>query len=219
MDAAALEALIDLASADDPLGARAARSRARRALGAQAEAMAPLLDAMVRRASEVAHLRQLCGTDALTGVANRRAFEAAIGGALERQRGGGRGVSVVLLDLDGLKALNDTLGHAAGDEALREASDACRAAVRRGDLVARLGGDELAVLLRDTTEAEAGRVAARIRAAVEARRVQGRGLRTSVGWAEAAAPDEPAAALLARADARLYADKQRRKTERRRAAA
>jgi diguanylate cyclase (GGDEF)-like protein len=94
--------------------------------------------------------------DPLTGVANRRAFEQALDEAL--LAGGSSGVAVMLLDLDGFKQINDTLGHDAGDQLLTVLAARLSEAVRSGDLVARLGGDEFVVMLRGVaTSAAAAR--------------------------------------------------------------
>ena len=93
--------------------------------------------------------RHEADTDVLTGLANRRALERTLDAALARAGGRGRAVALLMLDLDGFKAVNDTHGHAAGDEALREVARRLRRSVRERDLVARLGGDEFVVVLTD----------------------------------------------------------------------
>jgi diguanylate cyclase (GGDEF)-like protein len=123
---------------------------------------------------------------------------------------------VAFLDLDGFKAVNDTLGHATGDALLVEVARRVSGAVRDGDTVARLGGDEFAVLLEDTgapltTERISVALAAPVTLA-GAPRVVG----TSLGIAEVGAGDGPATAddLLARADAAMYAAKRAGKSGR-----
>ncbi|MEC7525676.1 MAG: GGDEF domain-containing protein [Myxococcota bacterium] len=203
------EALTALASAEDPTLAREALRQARQALGEDAARYEPLMELLCRRATELARLRRLAGSDELTGLANRRAFNLALDRERARFERGSAGPAVVLIDLDGMKAINDELGHAAGDEALQHTAEALLEAVRASDLVARLGGDELALLLPETTAQGARAVAERARRFIEQRSVRGRPLRASVGWAVTSRRDPEA--LLATADARLYADKRRRR--------
>lgn len=211
-------ALTALASTDDPTQARLAMRAARAALGADAERFAPLMELMCQRVSELEQLRHLAGSDELTQAANRRAFQSALDREAARFTRGGEGFAVLLLDLDGLKEINDTLGHAAGDEAIIEAMAAIRDAVRATDLPARLGGDEMAVLLPETDLDGVLAVVARIRRLVESRRVGGRRLAISIGYAVA---DRMMSGceLLAQADRLLYEDKFERKAARHRAAA
>ncbi|HET6850486.1 MAG TPA: diguanylate cyclase [Gaiellales bacterium] len=93
--------------------------------------------------------RELAHRDQLTGLHNRRFFEDHLQQVLARSDRSGRPVGLLVLDLDGLKSINDGGGHLAGDAALRAAAAALRAAVRAGDLPCRLGGDEFAVILPD----------------------------------------------------------------------
>ncbi|MEV0895610.1 GGDEF domain-containing protein [Actinoplanes sp. NPDC049802] len=105
-------------------------------------------------------LRHQAMFDDLTGLANRSHFREEVMDALLTAAPGT--VSVLLIDLDGFKAVNDTLGHAAGDTLLAGVADKLRTSVRSGDLPARLGGDEFAVLLRDCDAGDAERTAQRI---------------------------------------------------------
>jgi diguanylate cyclase (GGDEF)-like protein len=100
-----------------------------------------------RTRSLLRRLEQLSQEDPLTGLANRRRWDAELGSACTDARERGGSVAVVLLDVDHFKAVNDRHGHAGGDEALRQVGRLLRGGVRGGDLVARLGGDELAVLM------------------------------------------------------------------------
>ena len=94
-------------------------------------------------------LEAQAASDALTGAANRRAFDGELARTVEAARAGGRPVALIMVDVDHFKTINDTWGHATGDRALRAVADALRAAAPGEDhLVARLGGDEFAVLLR-----------------------------------------------------------------------
>lgn len=99
-------------------------------------------------------LEQMAKTDALTGLANRTLLTERIQEAIRSSRDGEKVPAVVLLDLDSFKAINDTLGHSAGDAALVEVAKRLRSAVRASDTVARLGGDEFAILITAATEEE-----------------------------------------------------------------
>jgi diguanylate cyclase (GGDEF)-like protein len=144
-----------------------------------------------------AQLEEAACVDALTGVMNRRSFDAAIARELGRiTRHGGR-FSVVMLDVDGLKTVNDTLGHAVGDARLHTLGTALRTTTRREDSAYRLGGDEFAVLLPGASRHQARQVMGRVAEAA----VPGR-----FTWGVACCPEDgtTADALVAAADARLY---------------
>jgi diguanylate cyclase (GGDEF)-like protein len=166
-----------------------------RAAQALADSTAVALE-HVRVLAELAERVELSETDPLTGIANRRAWDDAIGQAVEA----GSGVCLALIDLDHFKAYNDSNGHQAGDELLRESATAWRRALRSGDLVARYGGEEFAVLMHGCDPSSAIEVAERLR------RVTPAGATASIG---VAAWDgvEDAARLTARADRALYAAK------------
>ncbi|HEX4442686.1 MAG TPA: diguanylate cyclase [Galbitalea sp.] len=104
--------------------------------------------------------------DQLTGLANRALLQERMDEAIAVANRADRPLSVLFLDLDGFKAVNDYLGHAIGDSVLREVASRLRSEVRAGDVVGRFGGDEFIVLCPDTDEADAVGVAERIRASV-----------------------------------------------------
>jgi diguanylate cyclase (GGDEF)-like protein len=149
-------------------------------------------------ALEAARLDTLANTDALTGVANRRAWEAEL--TRLTASGGGGPLTVCILDLDRFKAYNDAHGHAAGDLLLIQAADAWRKQLRANQLLARLGGEEFAVALPECDGEAAERVVRSLRAVVPA------GETCSVGVA-CRQPGESAGALMRRADAALYHSK------------
>ena len=117
-------------------------------------------------------LRRLATVDDLTELANRRAFFEQGRRLLARCRRNGQPLAVLLFDLDHFKAINDTHGHEAGDCVLAEVARRCRALVRPGDLLARLGGEEFALLLPETDEAAALRVAERLRRAISGQKIR-----------------------------------------------
>ncbi len=159
-----------------------------------------------------AELERLASFDALTGLYNRRRFEEAANAEIDRARRYGRPFSLLLIDLDHFKQVNDTRGHNAGDAALRQAARTLTEAVRTTDLVARYGGEELAVLLPETDAEEAWRVAERIRLAVGGTPVTHEGdiftITASLGGAQYSIEDDGLARLIGRADAALYRAKQ-----------
>jgi two-component system cell cycle response regulator len=147
-------------------------------------------------------LLDLARSDALTGLHNQRAFEERL---LEEAARAGRYrtvLSLLVADVDGLKAINDAGGHQAGNVALRVVADALRRDARQTDLAARIGGDEFAMIAPDTAADEAFALGDRIRRVVGEHR--GAGVRVSVGVATLDVHRPDAAALLQAADAALY---------------
>lgn len=121
-----------------------------------------------RSAASLARIEQLAFTDALTGLPNRRCFEERLETALWEARAAGTALAVVLLDLDGFKAVNDAHGHAAGDELLVVVAERLRRRLRRSDLVCRLGGDEFLLALPGLDPASAAQDAAAVVASLRA---------------------------------------------------
>lgn len=111
---------------------------------------------------------ELAGVDALTGLHNRRYFEGQFAGLMDRAAEKNRRLTLLILDIDHFKAVNDTFGHDAGDAVLRGFAARIKRVVRTVDLVCRLGGEEFVVLMPDTPADVAQRVAERLRASIEA---------------------------------------------------
>jgi diguanylate cyclase (GGDEF)-like protein len=124
-------------------------------------AMCDVLAVAIRNAALFAEMQELAERDTLTGVYNRRLFDHELRTALARSDRSGEPLSVLVVDLDDLKRINDEGGHDAGDEALRTLADALRGSVRAGDTIFRLGGDEFAVVLPGATAEAASVVAER----------------------------------------------------------
>lgn len=113
-------------------------------------------------------LERLAVTDGLTGIFNHRRFQEALNAELLRSARTGRTLSVLMIDVDLFKRVNDALGHPTGDELLRRIATVLNSALRQTDLLARYGGEEFAVLLPETSKSEASAAAERMRAAIEA---------------------------------------------------
>jgi diguanylate cyclase (GGDEF)-like protein len=135
----------------------------------------------------------IASTDALTGLPNRRAWDAHLAEMLTEDRH----MTVTMLDLDHFKEFNDTYGHPAGDRLLRETAAAWREELRAGDLVARLGGDEFALLLPDCNTANALEVVERLRQRLSSGQTCSAGIATHE-------PGSLPEALMAQADTALY---------------
>jgi len=152
--------------------------------------------------------------DPLTHVYNRRYLADRLLAEIARARRAAGHLAVLMIDVDGLKAVNDSFGHLAGDRALCEIASRILRTLRIEDLLARYGGDEFVVLAVGTDGPHAHQLAERIRGAVEGLRLMAHGsevrITTSIGvasLAEVARDDDPAALLLAAADARMYVAK------------
>jgi len=163
----------------------------------------------VENARLFAQLSQLASTDELTQLANRRRFTEALRRELGRARRTGVPLSLVLVDVDHLKKVNDTFGHPAGDAAIRHVAGALREGRRDSDVVARFGGEEFALLLPATDHPGAVKAAERVRQQLSATVVEGVGQVTaSMGvatWPQDGATEER---LVFVSDQRLYAAKE-----------
>ena len=124
-------------------------------------------------------------TDGLTGLANRRAFDETLEREWKRTLREGSQLSLLLIDIDNFKALNDRYGHQVGDDYLRTISAALKGAVGATDTVARYGGEEIAVIIPSAGSAEAIETAERLRAAIESLQLPHEGNPEAVGWATA----------------------------------
>src|SRR5579862_1026653 len=193
------------------LSAEVTRKVLATALGLRPEALAGLdaahlrtaLDRLRAMASYTQQLAEVAATDDLTGALRRSAGLAALQREIDRSRRvGGKGITVLFLDVDGLKHVNDTEGHAAGDRVLIEVVGSIRKRVRSYDLVIRYGGDEFLCALVDVASPDAARTLADIRRHFAART----GHSISVGMATVSDSDT-ADAVVARADTALYAER------------
>ena len=148
---------------------------------------------------------KLAARDPLTGLFNRRELHEHLGREIDRCRRHGGGFSIVVVDLDGFKLINDTNGHSAGDAALQRVAEVLDECVRESDLVFRMGGDEFALLLAETPDREGATAGAR--RVCEAINQADRRVKASHGVAVWPADGPEQEALLSAADRRLYAMK------------
>ena len=163
-----------------------------------------------RRQAALAAATRLAATDSLTGLANRATFNTEVSAALDDESS--QGTTVLFVDLDDFKGVNDRFGHGVGDDVLREVAARLRRATRPGDLCARLGGDEFAVLLRgtgDATTASGKDVAQRIvKSIATTMQIRGRFAHVSASVGVATASDETdLEQLIHFADVAMYAAK------------
>jgi diguanylate cyclase (GGDEF)-like protein/PAS domain S-box-containing protein len=169
--------------------------------------VAVLTDITARKRAEEAVWRQ-ANFDLLTGLPNRRLFYDRLAKALARAERGGHGLSLLYVDLDGFKAVNDALGHAVGDRVLETTAERLLGVVRQSDTVARMSGDEFVIMLERTTDAaQPGRVARAVCAVLRRPfEVDGHTLRLSASVGVAVSPVDGTGAegLLQAADAALY---------------
>jgi diguanylate cyclase len=165
--------------------------------------LANMIGSALARAELIDRLSEQAVTDELTGLPNRRAWSEQLALSLGRCRRSGQALSVVLLDLDGFKQVNDRQGHAAGDRVLRAVTRRWSAALRETDVLGRIGGDEFAVVLEGADEAAAVDVVRRLEVALAGSHRASAGVATWDGV-------EDEAALLARADADMYEQKRGR---------
>jgi diguanylate cyclase (GGDEF)-like protein len=167
----------------------------------------------LQRTSQIA--TQAAREDPLTGLGNRRALEEALAALAQDPAVGTQQHSLVLIDLDEFKSVNDRYGHLAGDEVLRAVGRALRASARNTDLLIRLGGDEFVVLAAGATKAEGAALAARIHQAIDATDWEALGHRlhvhASIGLGATSGPTL-VRDLLGAADASMYAEKRRHPT-------
>jgi len=154
--------------------------------------------------------RLQASTDPLTELLNRRAFYQVAAQELERARRYQRPLSIIYMDLDGLKLLNDQEGHSAGDKALQAVAQVLSSNLRASDCVARLGGDEFCVLLPEAGQLAAQKAAAKLRLKLGQERLQsnyGLPLDLSLGVVTYLSPPETVDELIGKADELMYAAK------------
>ncbi len=164
----------------------------------------------IENARRFQEARQLADLDALTGLHNYRFFHETLAREVARAQRYDRKLALVVFDIDDFKAVNDRIGHLAGDSVLAEAAERVRSVVRGADIACRVGGDEFAVVLPESTVADAENLYRRLQAALNNWRSGDQELRLSAGIADLESEDD-AASFFKRADAALYQAKERGK--------
>jgi diguanylate cyclase (GGDEF)-like protein len=161
-----------------------------------------------------AQLDELASTDALTGVYNRRRFFELSNNEVLRAQRYGHNLSMLICDLDLFKDINDTYGHAAGDDVLRKVAAVCRQSLRQQDVMGRFGGDEFIILFPETDLTGATDIAKRLKHEIHELPFEwGAGVRASISYGAAQMDSEHRSmdALMAHADSLLYEMKRKRK--------
>jgi len=174
----------------------------------QLEELAERAGPAIENARRFREARQLADLDALTGLHNRRFFHDTLAREAARAHRYNRRLALIIFDLDDFKAINDRIGHLAGDSVLADAADVIRSVVRSADIACRVGGDEFAVILPESGMAEAEQLYSRLQQALEHRPIGDAGrIRLSAGVAELA-KDDDSRAFFERADDALYGAKE-----------
>jgi diguanylate cyclase (GGDEF)-like protein len=172
------------------------------------EALALRAGPAIENARRFREARHQADLDALTGLHNRRYFHETLARETARAQRYNRRLALVVFDLDDFKAINDRIGHLAGDSVLAEIAERVREVVRHADIACRVGGDEFAVILPESTLADAEQLYRRIQSGVSSRPISHAGqLLLSAGIAELRPQDDPVA-LFQRADDALYRAKE-----------
>jgi len=183
------------------------------AQGLLAQVVITFFDITARRESQE-RLTFISFHDALTGIYNRAYFEEELNRINARRSGT---VAIAVADVDDLKRINDTWGHAKGDELLIRTAKLLRDHVRPEDVVARIGGDEFAVIVRNASEGAVTQIFNRLRQAMdksERQPEEGLRLRISFGYAFSSESGVAAAELFKEADNRMYQEKAKRRNDR-----
>jgi diguanylate cyclase (GGDEF)-like protein len=179
-------------------------ARALEALSRQVMAQLELRRVVDQLESSQIELSRLSVTDSLTSLLNRRAFEATLTAEIARHQRYGHELALALIDVDGFKGYNDSLGHVAGDKALQAVARVLKEVCRKTDVAVRYGGDEFALILPETEHRGAWNIAERFRRGVERLPWPQRSLSVSVGVAMAGAEASTSQALIELADTALY---------------
>jgi diguanylate cyclase (GGDEF)-like protein len=174
--------------------------------------LAEQIDYMARLEVRAEQFEKLAVLDPLTGLYNRRSADMRLHAEVERSRRHAHPLTLMLMDLNDFKQINDQYGHAAGDQVLQEFAERVRRAVRVSDVPVRLGGDEFMVILPECQPDQAVHLLERLRSIEVNFRGKTLPVSYSVGWAGYRSGETPEQ-LVERADQALYADKRARKSQ------
>jgi diguanylate cyclase (GGDEF)-like protein len=171
------------------------------------EELADWVAPAIENARRFREARQLADLDSLTGLHNRRYFYETLGREVDRAQRYQRSLSLVIVDVDGFKEINDRIGHLAGDAVLAEIADRIRRVMRSADIPCRVGGDEFAVIVPEVEVGQARQLVGRIQRAVSSQAIARAGrVRVSAGVADLQPNDNPTS-MFERGDESLYAAK------------
>jgi diguanylate cyclase (GGDEF)-like protein len=206
------------AAAKSPRAKTAAPSRAKNPRPASGAPAALVIARLTRRLAQarrhIARLEAHADTDFLLDIPNRRGFERELNRSIAYVKRYGASAALLIVDVDRLKPINDSLGHAAGDHVLKTIVGVLSEHIRESDMIARLGGDEFGVLLWNLAEADARAKAAALESVIDDAVCEYRGRRVrlgvSIGVTELGSEDD-AGKVLERADQAMYARKQSRR--------
>lgn len=178
-------------------------------LALELESLAEQAGPATENARRFREARQLADLDALTNLHNRRYFHETLAREVSRAHRYSRRLALLVLDLDDFKAVNDRIGHLAGDAVLSDIAERIREVVRSADVACRVGGDEFGVILPESALDDADQLYARLQAAITSRPLTnaGAGLSVSAGVAEVRPGDDPVS-FFQRADVALYRAKE-----------
>lgn len=191
--------------------------KVRAAIAALSQEIDGLHGQLARGRARIARLERLADEDALVPVANRRAFVRELSRMVSAARRYGTRLAVLYLDIDNMKQVNDTFGHAAGDAVIAHVASILRGRVRGSDMVGRLGGDEFGIVLANTNEESARAKAKQLSRAIGATpvRIGDRSITTRITYGVCALEaGHDAQAMIAKADRAMYARKIHHRTPR-----
>jgi diguanylate cyclase (GGDEF)-like protein len=217
--AAAAVPIVDVREPESVLGIPNAEltPRVREALVTLMHEVENLRKELERTQERLAEMERLAETDSLSPVANRRGFVRELSRVMSYAERHQVETAILFFDVDGLKTVNDTHGHAAGDAVLQHVADVLRAQIRQADIVGRLGGDEFAVILTHANETQANLKADQLQSMIAATPVDFDGIKIATAASVGVyifGPGETPTNVLSQADKKMYDQKRARRANR-----